>query len=191
MKYLKKYKELILEVGESNLKPYTIKDEVDIPISLTGMGKNFLFETESGLKYSINIATNLTDMYFDFKDVLDCEIIVDEPSVFYEKLISVSYFVYEDNDDIYGTFDDTIITNRGELYRIMATLVDVLEKYLDNHPNIDYIFIGGQEGDKEGSRKQRDKLYLQYFKKLKPDWKSDKIYVQLRHEYYYILKITD
>lgn len=189
MKYLKKYSELILEVGESNLKPYEITDVVDREMPMGAMGRNFLFETESGYKYSINIATNLREVFFNPEDVENCDVIDESPEDFYDKLISISYFVY--TNDIYYSYDDTIITNKGELYRIMATLVKVISEYLKQNPNIKYIFIGGQDGEKPESKKQRDNLYLNYFRKLKPNWQVGQLYVDVRNEWYYILKITD
>jgi len=194
MKYLKRFENyLITEIGEATVPPYEIDDYFGSPVPGNTYGHNYIFKTESGLKYSINIMEGMNTFHLNESDVEKCEIVDDSPEDFYNKLIGVSYFTFtgEDNEDIYSTYDDTIITNRGEMYRIMSTLKEVLLKYLDEHPNIKYIFIGGQDGEKEKSKEQRDRLYLAYFNKIRPNWESDKIFCAMRNEWYYIIKINN
>jgi len=181
---------LITEVGEANVPPYEIDNYFEEPAYFGTYGYNYIFNTESGLRYDINILKDLSKMHLTEDDVEDCELVDDTPREFYKKLIAVSYFPFEgDDDEIYTTFNDSIITNRGEMYRIMSTLKEVLLKYLNEHPEVKYIFVGGQDSDKEKGKEQRDRLYLAYFNRIRPEWESDKIFCAVRNEWYYIIKI--
>jgi hypothetical protein len=152
--------------------------------------KNYFFTTDSGLRYSINIMESMNSIFISEDDVEDNEFIDEYPEEFYEKTIAVSFFTFEgDDEDAYITYDDTVITNRGELYRIMSTLNEVITRYLKENPHVKYIFAGGQRGEKGIDKEQRDRIYLTYFKKNKPEWETSYIYCQMKGEYYPIIKI--
>jgi len=189
MKYLNTYENyLILEIGKSTVPPYNIENIVDLSGPFETETKNYIFHTDSGIQYSINIMRNMGEFHLHEEHVEECEIIEDED--FYNKLIGISFFTFE-GDNIFGTYNDTIITNRGEVFRIMATLKEVITEYLQENPEVKYIFAGGQRGEKENDKEQRENLYLAYFKKEKPNWKIDKIFCDFMGEYYPIIKITD
>lgn len=193
MKNYKNYKKLILEVGESNVEPYEILDVVEINY-YGAESVNYIFETDSGLQYSINLLRNMGTLRFKPHDVEKCDI-VDEDSYdgFNDATVGISYFTYEGEelniDTLTATYNDTIITNRGELYKIMATLVSVMEKYLKENPEVKYLFIGGQRGDKPGDKEQREKLYLKYLLSKIPSGDVGEIFVEITGEYYPIVKI--
>jgi len=190
MKYLGTFENyLILEIGDAKLPPYNIDNELTLPTPLGPDGHNYFFNTDSGYRYSINIMEGMTEMHISPNDAEECSI-VDDLDDFYENVIGISFFPFTgDDEDVYHTYDDKVITNRGELFRIMATLKYVVEKYLSENPNVQYIFIGGQRGEKQGDKEQRDRLYITYFKKLKPEWETDRIYCDFMGETYYLVKV--
>jgi len=70
------------------------------------------------------------------------------------------------------------ITNKGEVYRVMATIVDVVRKYKTEHPNINLFEYTGEQSEKEKmkNRNVRLALYSRYIKGVfNQDWtvKSD------------------
>lgn len=190
MKYLETYENYsILEIGDAKLPPYEIDNELDIQTPIGPIGYNYFFNTESGLRYSINLMIGMNKQQIYQEDVEKCSII-DNVDEFYNSVVSVSFFPFTgDDEEVYHTYNDKIITNKGELFRIMATIKYILETYISNNSNIKYIFIGGQRSKKIKDKEQRDKLYLLYLKKLKPEWKIEKIYCGEMDEYYYIAKI--
>jgi len=70
------------------------------------------------------------------------------------------------NDEFEG--EEYALTNRGEAYRVMTTIVDVVKAYMHEHPNVKiYEFVGeptAQEHD-EFPRK-RLILYSRYLRKM-------------------------
>lgn len=191
MKYLHTYENyLILEVGEGSKEPYPIDNYLVMPGPLHTMTYNYIFDTESGLRYCINIMRNPNEFHFQYNDVENCDVIDDSVEDFYDKVILISYFTFTgDDEEMFYNYDDTTIQNRGEMYKIMATLKYVVEKYLNENNDVKYIFIGGQRGEKGKDKEQRDNLYITYFKKNRPDWEIGKIYCDFMGEYYYIIKI--
>lgn len=60
------------------------------------------------------------------------------------------------------------ITNKGEVYRVMATIVDVVRKYKKEHPNINLFEYTGEQSEK-GKRKNKNvrlALYNRYIRKV-------------------------
>ena len=175
------------ETGEANLEPYEILNVVSMD-TMYGTYINHLFETESGIQYDINFLININDTMFAPDDIEECEI-VDDVDDFYESTLAISFFVYTGDpfnftlNDMFNVLingGDTVITNRGEMYRIMATLVKLYKDYIKENPNIKYVFMGGQEGSKKGVKKQRENLYLKYFKNLHPNAEYCDIYVHAK-----------
>ena len=191
MKYLGKFENyLILEVGETTVPPYEIDNKLDIEAYGGSMGHNYFFTTDSGLRYSINIMEGLSGAHLAEEDVESSDFIDDDPEDFYDKVVAVSFFTFEGEDeDVYSNYNDTVITNRGELFKIMSTLKEVILEYLDENSEIKYLFAGGQRGEKGNDKEQRDRLYLAYFKKQRPDWETDYIYCIHKEESYPIIKI--
>lgn len=191
MKYLHTYENyLILEIGDGSKEPYNIDNYLVIPGPLNTMTYNYIFNTESGLRYCINIIRNPNEFYFKYNDVENCDVIDDSVEDFYDKVILISFFTFTGEDEeMFYNYDDVTIQNRGEMYKIMATLKYVVEKYLNENNDVKYIFIGGQRGEKGKDKEQRDNLYITYFKRNRPDWEIGKIYCDFMDEYYYIIKI--
>jgi len=76
----------------------------------------------------------------------------------------------------------TLDTNRGEQYRIMATVTKILKDYISQHPEVIEIVY---EPVKSGPSDQgREKLYKAYVEKNLPDWS----YTKDSHNHVYLRK---
>lgn len=60
------------------------------------------------------------------------------------------------------------ITNKGEVYKVMATIVEIVRKYKNEHPNINLFEYTGEQSEKEKSKNRnvRLALYNRYVKKV-------------------------
>ena len=64
--------------------------------------------------------------------------------------------------------EEYVVTNSGELYRVMATIVKIIRTYMEYHPNINSFEFTG-EPNKEintGEPSTRTKLYARYLDKI-------------------------
>lgn len=52
------------------------------------------------------------------------------------------------------------ITNKGEVYKVMATIVEVVRKYKQEHPNINLFEYTGEQSDKEKAKNKNVRLAL-------------------------------
>lgn len=86
-------------------------------------------------------------------------------------------------------FSTSVITNRGEMYRVMSTVFDIVKDFINDYPDtFQLTFDPSQTGDDASTKDKRAKLYLAYFKKQMP---TSKVYqgeqgefiVQLKHQY--------
>ena len=82
---------------------------------------------------------------------------------------SVNYFVKNDTD--IETWDSGTVVNKGRQYKIVSTVMDIIESFIEEYPANIISFSGA---DKEGSKtNQRDILYQVYVKKnihKFPEW---------------------
>ena len=66
--------------------------------------------------------------------------------------------------------EEYVVTNRGEMYRVMETIVEVIHMYMVEHPRmISYEFTGEnrqKEGEGNDVLTARTKLFLRYLKKI-------------------------
>ena len=143
MKHLKLYEELINEIGDASAKPYKWK----------WMDPRYdtysIFTTDSGLEYQV--MTSL-DGYNEFND---------------GETLSVEYGVEVVTKKGNKSIDYKLVTNRGEMFRVMATVVDIVQEFMKKNPEVEYIEFEGSK-NKDGDQR-RNKLYMQYIKKhLKP-----------------------
>lgn len=137
MKLSKILETILNEVGEGTSKPYKW-----VMMSDGDRYQNYGFETDSGLNYRLDL------------DILEGDEERDSAVISFG-VMDDEYFV-----------DFTSATNKGELYRIMATVVDILKDFIKNNKNIRYLQF---TADKEGlQNSQRSNLYLAYIKKHLP-----------------------
>tara|TARA_B100001093_G_scaffold341800_1_gene326572 strand:- start:578 stop:1045 length:468 start_codon:yes stop_codon:yes gene_type:complete len=141
MKHLKLFEELINEIGDASAKPYKWKWMDPRYDSYS------LFTTDSGLEYQV-----MTSL-----DALNAD----------GEILSVEYGVKFVTKKGSKSIDYKLITNRGELFRVMATVVDIIQEFIKKNPGVEYIEFEGSK-NKDGDQR-RNKLYMQYIKKhLKP-----------------------
>ena len=112
-------------------------------------GSTYYFETESGLRYEVLFAKK-KDNYL-------------------ENIINFSVL----NDE----FDDEYsITNRGEIYKVIATVVEIILIYHENHAySVSYEFSGEfKEGNEDRETSIRTLLYYRKATEiLHPSWAID------------------
>lgn len=69
------------------------------------------------------------------------------------------------NDEFEG--EEYTLTNRGEIFRVMNTLVKIVQLFMGEHPKMScYEFTGMEkEGEPQSKITQRANLYLRYLKR--------------------------
>lgn len=70
------------------------------------------------------------------------------------------------NDEYDG--EEYSITNKGEVYKVMATIVEIVRKYRKEHPNINLFEYTGEQSEKEKTKNRniRLALYNRYIRKV-------------------------
>ncbi len=60
------------------------------------------------------------------------------------------------------------VTNKGEVYSVMSTIVEIVRLYKNEHPNINLFEYTGEQSEKEKSKNKnvRLALYNRYIKKV-------------------------
>ncbi|MBL4577701.1 MAG: hypothetical protein JKX74_04465 [Flavobacteriales bacterium] len=131
----------------AGIEPYEIKPPA-IP-----SGSMYLFETDSGVEYEVRFGRKQNN-------ILAASIVF---GVLNEEF---------DGDDA----GEYVVVNRGEIYRVLATVSEVIQMYIKEHPRMmSYEFTGENrqhEGDGKTSLTARTKFFLRYIKIIfGPDWK--------------------
>jgi hypothetical protein len=148
--YVEIYKKnSINEVGEANLKPYKWK-EVDIE----GYSVYIRFITDSETQYNVDVTT---DTYQGIP-ILNIE--------FSAKL-----------KDAEGS-SSKIVVNKGEMYRVMATIVDIIKKYLKKSKAKGITYYPSKKSSEDFGT-QRDNLYKAFISKAIPGVKFEPIRSEL------------
>lgn len=100
------------------------------------------FDTDSGLEYEVRFARK--------KD----------------NLLNTTVAFGVLNDEYEG--EEYIETNRGEVFRVMATIVAVVRMYLVQHPNVRVVEFTGEptEDENENETNQRVRLYQRYLPQI-------------------------
>ncbi len=70
------------------------------------------------------------------------------------------------NDEFEG--EEYAETNKGEVYKVMATIVDIVKIYMNEHPNVHTYEFTGEPKKQENVKEPtvRIKLYLRYIRKV-------------------------
>jgi hypothetical protein len=74
--------------------------------------------------------------------------------------------------------EEYTVTNKGEVYKVMATIVAIVRKYREEHPNINLFEYTGEQSEKEKTKNRnvRLALYSRYIKMVFDDkWIVDNI----------------
>ncbi len=119
-------------------------------------GNTYLFTTDSGMEYEVRFARKKHD------------------------LLSATVAFGVTNEEFEG--EEYVATNKGELYRVMATVVEVVKMYLKEHPHIRTLEFSGEPTEDEDERSQttRIRLYERYLGKIfdenwEPSMENNKI----------------
>jgi hypothetical protein len=64
--------------------------------------------------------------------------------------------------------EEYVVTNKGEIYPVMATIVEIVKIYIERHPNINCFEYSGEPNKDlaEGEASIRIKLYSRYLHKI-------------------------
>lgn len=111
------------------------------PVSRGTYSNEFTFVTDSELKYYVT--------FWDTgEDTIEVAFVAQEP-------------------DQYDRAEYSTVTNRGELFKVMATVAEIVLYYLQSHPEYKYLtYEPSKTTGKDDNR--RDKLYRAYMKKMIP-----------------------
>ena len=139
---------LLKEVGEATSQIYPWKIS-----STEGETIYYTFQTNSDLDYKVSIS------YFEYDDYGT-----------YIPAIDVAFAVKTDKE-----FSTSALTNKGELYSIMATVVDIIKNYISKNSNIKIIIYTPEKKDKNFG-KQRNKLYSAFVKNQIPGATIEEFY---------------
>lgn len=131
-----KLKDLISEIGEASAKPYDYRVTYDDP----GVEIHYEFTTDSKLKYEIKIAQFIPNVR--------------------KKEVRLAV-AFKPEGKTYYT-----ITNKGEQFRIMATVVAAVKDYLAKVPKAVEISFTPSKADEGDMR--RANFYKAYIKKQIP-----------------------
>jgi hypothetical protein len=136
------------EVGEATAKPY----EWEITIARPG-DYNFTFTTDSGIEYLVELLT------LDYEDEKTGEDI---------NGLEIGFGAGEGGADK----SDKAVINRGEVFRVMATIVNIIQyatKLIPDFKNTNaLIYNPAPKKGEDVLGNQRDKLYQAFIKKVYP-----------------------
>lgn len=115
-------------------------------------GSVYLFTTDSELEYEVRFARKKDNLLH----------------------ATVAFGVL--NDEFGG--EEYSVTNRGEVYRVMATIVKIVRTYMAEHPNLRLVEFTGEptEDESTDSTTKRLALYNRYLKDIfDSSWKFRQI----------------
>ena len=143
----------------------TDKDNIDLPLFKDGFrqmlehypvrvpeiksGAEYYFETESGLSYEVLFAKKMNNY---LKNIVNFSVL------------------NEEFDDEYS------VTNRGEIYRVIATVIEIIRLYHERHAySISYEFSGEfKEGNEDREASIRSLLYYRKAREIMhPLWEIE------------------
>jgi hypothetical protein len=140
----------INEIGDASVKPYDLKlARTYAPNNTIAPDVIYNFTTDSGLKYELALSGFEVQTANELTGAADVS------------------FKMEG-----GTY--TAQTNAGEQFKIMATVVDAVKKYLKDNPKVSIVTFVPVKSRGEGDQdNRREKMYLAYVKKQIPNAEID------------------
>ena len=146
-----KLKEILKEVGEATTTPYKWKKA-----STKENTVFFTFTTDQDTSYKVALENYI---YEDFHD--------DNKEY---PAIDVSFGIKEK-----GKYSPSTVTNKGEMYRVMSTIVNIIKDYLNRNKMIKVIMYEPLKKEGEKGFKRND-LYMAFIKKQIPTAKFEDSY---------------
>ena len=144
--------EKITEVGEANLKPYKWEEIRRNSDWWTVAG----FTTDSETQYVINLKTTT---YID-----------DDLNNY--KALDIDFTAKP--KDKRGKPSYKIVVNKGELYKVMSTITDIIKHYVEKSKAQAITYSPSKKSSEEDFGTQRDNLYKAFISKAIPDIKFEK-----------------
>ena len=142
---------ILLEIGEGTAKPYKYKlTRTESDPDFGDYFRLYEFVTDLGTHYEVTF-----EIEEDFSK--------DEPWEF----MNIEFGVDEKDG---GGVSYKVETNKGEVFRVMATIVDITKKILKERENIKQLTFTGSKKDEDDNR--RNNLYMAYIKKHVPNIKN-------------------
>lgn len=116
--------------------------EYKITLPAIRSGGVYLFVTDSGIEYEVRFGRKQDN-------------------------ILMTTIVFGVTNDEYGG-EEYVETNRGEIYRVMATIMRIIRLFMAEHPNIiSYEFTGlAREDESEATNTTRIRLYNRYMEQV-------------------------
>lgn len=113
-------------------------------------GTVYCFATDSGMEYEVRFARKKDDM------------------------LSACIAFGVSNDEFDG--EEYVTTNKGEVYRVMTTVVEIVKMFIEEHQNVSSFEFYGEPTSKEDEdhASKRLNLYSRYFQSAFADeWKFE------------------
>lgn len=113
-------------------------------------GSIFLFTTDNGLEYEVRFARKKDNLLHS----------------------TIAFGVL--NEEYEG--EEYVVVNKGEMFRVMATIVDIIREYIVRHPNVRVFEYAGEPTSKDpvDGISKRMKLYDRYLLTIfGPNWNFD------------------
>ncbi|CAB4138638.1 hypothetical protein UFOVP331_198 [uncultured Caudovirales phage] len=137
--------DILKEIGDASSQPFPFSFYGDY-----GNVRMYGFETEH-YPYSVELQYTDLDSY-------------DEGTT---NALGVRFYIPDDEDpDIER---DDIVANKGELFRVMATITAIIKKDLKDHPEINTITFTPSKKEGETTNISRLNLYTRYIKNAFPN----------------------
>jgi len=145
-----KLKDILLEIGEGSAKPYQFRTVKDKPDN-TDHNRQVSFKTEDNDQYQVELHAYWGDNWVT--DTLGSHITID--------------FLI---DHGFGNRDAYVVVNKGRLFRVMATVVQIAREFMKDidykEKGIDTLRIEPTKDDLDDHR--RSGLYMAYIKRQLP-----------------------
>ena len=153
-----KLKDILKEVGEATTTPYKWKKA-----STKRRTVFFTFTTDQDTSYKVSLENYI---YEDFHD--------DNKEY---PAIEVSFGITPNDmpTNVSSVGNVSIVTNKGEMYRVMSTIVDIIKDYIKRNDNIKVIIYEPIKKEGEKGFKRND-LYMAFIKKQIPTAKFEDSY---------------
>ena len=151
-----KLKNILKEIGEGTATPYKWKKVFTKEDTVF-----FAFKTDQGTSYKVALENYVyEDFHEDNKEY---------------PAIEVSFGIVPKNMSINIMFNASIVSNKGEMYRVMSTIVDIIKDYIKRNDNIKAIIYEPIKKEGEKGFKRND-LYMAFIKKQIPTAKFEDNY---------------
>lgn len=126
---------------EEGLIKGTVKPYTIIPPAISTAGV-YYFTTDSGVNYEVRFGRRQ------------------------DNILHATIVFGVTNEEYEG--EEYTVTNKGELYRVMTTIVEVVKIFMLEHPKmISYEFTGlAKEGESENTSSKRINLYKRYLPRI-------------------------